>query len=214
MLFSEPSTLSLEDVIRWQRICTSALHAEYSEAADAIGRLIPPKAIIADAVPRPTLKSLESYFQCGRAEVDLTSSFTLIAAAEAKIRLDAAARAARPSRSEGLGQRISMLLDRASRQWHVPLYENGILDVWKHQGHCAGQSSLPNAIGNFSRLLHVRHWTAHGRYWGLKADLLSLDSTRVIDVITHLNAELSALCVSMGWPDFPSTTPCSFNNRT
>jgi hypothetical protein len=88
-------------------------------------------------------------------EVDVGSSFTLMAAVEASFRIDYLQRAYL-KRKDPVSRAFRVLHKR--RGAGVSL-EDDILDVWKAH---VNQTRL---IGDLRAALGFRHWIAHGKYW-------------------------------------------------
>jgi hypothetical protein len=61
-----------------------------------------------------------------------------------------------------------------SSLWKVNLYESGIMDIWKDYIQLqlllspTEKRRMVGCIGDFKKVLDVRHWVAHGRYWPLR----------------------------------------------
>ena len=127
--------------------------------------------------------------------MDLSAILTLIAGAEARIRLDARQRM---KGSGPLAMKLAFLSGNARSEWGIPLYENGIMDAWKDQVSLLSLSGLPQAdrdrfltnIGRFKEVLTVRHWVAHGRYWELKRNIGSYPPATVARMVTSLYVAL------------------------
>jgi len=112
---------------------------------------------------------LTAELQTRLAEVDMTSSLTILSALEAVFRIDYLQRCYQKEKDS---------LSRAFRALHrrkaskVDL-ENEIFDLWKQ--HTDGATKL---ISDLKGAFKYRHWLAHGRYWepklGKKYDFFSL----------------------------------------
>lgn len=92
-------------------------------------------------------------------ELNEVVSLTMIAAAEAKLRLDFEQRVSK-RRKDKISREFREI--RRRRGTRVRLDED-ILEAWAVAGG-VGKST----IGNFRRLLNLRDWLAHGRYWAPK----------------------------------------------
>jgi hypothetical protein len=171
MLFDQPETLEPEAIINWHSLCALSLDQELRRVHTNMLNGLNVERHLRGALPVGSgPQDAEAYFAACKQEIDLAAVITLIAAAEARIRLDAKLRC---KSSGDLAARLLLLANSAGQEYQVALYENGIMDAWKD---CVGSLSsmsqrdrdrLLTGIGGFKSLLPVRHWVAHGRYWKL-----------------------------------------------
>ncbi len=171
MLFDQPETLGPDAVINWHSLCTLSLDQELRRVRANMLNGLDVEPYLRDALPVGSgPQDADAYFEACKQEIDLAAVITLVAAAEARLRLDVKQRC---KSSGDLAARLLLLTNSASQEYQVALYENGIMDAWKD---CVGSLSsvsqrdrdrLLTGIGGFKSLLPVRHWVAHGRYWKL-----------------------------------------------
>jgi hypothetical protein len=121
-----------------------------------------------------------------RDELDHQVVLTLMASAEAMLRLDFAIRVDDPSKMP-VHARFRILKARFDDK--VPLEE--ILDVWKE---VAGAS---HEAGKFKQLYKRRHWLGHGRYWDDKSGVQPRPKNTWV-IINAFNAAVQTIA-----PDFP-----------
>lgn len=194
MLFDQPETLEPDDILDWHALCTAGLRRERLDAHTCLESSAPLPSYLANALVGATNTEIDRYFKSCQQELDLSAVLTLIAGAEARIRLDAQRRT-HPS-ANTLAGRLTFLQSQAVRVWGVPLYKGGILDAWKnHVGTLTNlspreRSRILTAIGGLKDVLRVRHWVAHGRYWQLNRNIESYPPTTVAQTATSLYAAL------------------------
>ena len=127
-------------------------------------------AYLADALRGATSNEVDSHFTSCNQELDLSVVLTLIAAAEARIRLDARRRTQTSAGTNVLTGRLRLLFSRVDNDWAVPLYEVGIMEAWKdYTATLTGisaqdQDRIRTCIGRLKKVLRVRHWVAHLSY--------------------------------------------------
>lgn len=104
-----------------------------------------------------TPNDINEYFNNLIEELELLVSFNIVASTEGKIREDFVIRV-----SKKLKDNISKKYWKLFKEfeWHVPLDENGILEVWIDI-----EQPIKSKVSLFRGLLKFRHWMAHGRYW-------------------------------------------------
>jgi hypothetical protein len=195
MLFDQPEILEPNDVLDWHALCAAGLIRERQHAYWCLQDQNPLPAYLANALPVGATKAeIDLYFKSCQQELDLSTVLTLIAGAEARVRLDAQQRAR--SSANALAGRLALLQSQAAQDWGVPLHETGIMDAWKnHVGTLTGLSQkerdrILTAIGGFRDVLRVRHWVAHGRYWQLQRDIGSYPPATVAQTVTALYVAL------------------------
>ncbi|QWT21051.1 hypothetical protein KPL74_03325 [Bacillus sp. NP157] len=213
MLFSDPLAFRPIEVLHWRELCAAGLDRELAEAVNAGDRGALPGDLIRAALATSPCQDIGEYFRSSQWELELSSAFSITAAMEGKLRLDAMQRASTAASSGPVGVRLKHLYSLARKDWAVPLYENGILDAWKHEAWSLGEASVCRAIGSYAPWLAIRHWIAHGRYWSAKHDssrIMSLHASRVVD---RLVIELDRFCELNGWPGFPATASVAFSSR-
>ncbi len=172
MLFDQPETLEPDAVINWHLLCTLSLDQELRRVRANMLNGLDVEPYLRDALPVCSgPQDADDYFEECKQEIDLAAVITLVAAAEARIRLDAEQRC---KSSGDLAARLLLLTNSVSKEYQVALYENGIMDAWKD---CVGSLSsvsqgdrdrILTGVGGFKSLLPVRHWLAHGRSWELR----------------------------------------------
>lgn len=206
MLFDQPGTLDPNDVLSWHALCVAGLDRERESTYACLddGSHIPP--YLANALPiGTTYEEAEQYFMACKDELDLAAVLILIAGAEGRVRLDAERR----QRSGGtLAGRLKLLRNQAHKDWSLPLYDNGILDAWKDFiGELPDTSDqvkerLKGSIGGLKRVLPVRHWVAHGRYWELHGGIHQYPPVSVARAVTQLYTALKETASQGGLPVF------------
>jgi len=208
MLFDQPATLAPATIAEWHGICVAALDNERARilaaySAGAIQSYSVPSGLLG-----ATKNEVNDYFDSCTQELDLSAVLNLVAAAEARIRLDAEIRKKQAPQC-ALAGRLAALFAAADKSWGVSLYENGILDAWKdHVGRLTDLSQsdrdrLRGAIGAFKDVLKLRHWVAHGRYWTLDRSIESYPPVSVFRVVSSLYAALDEAARLGGVPLFP-----------
>lgn len=170
MLFDDPATLEPEDVLAWYELCSAGLEQERLETHRCLQFREELPSYLSDVVPLGSTPSeIDDHVDSCQEELDLAAVLTLTASAEARLRLDAAER--RKPRSDELSKRLAVLRSNADTEWHVPLYDSGIVEAWKsYLGATSAiteteRNQIVSAIGKFKEILALRHWVAHGRYW-------------------------------------------------
>ena len=181
MLFDKPRELAPGDVLRWLNVCNSGV------------------ALEEENVRRPLAEGggkarVGAYFSACRRELQLAAVFTLIAAAEGRIRLDAQTRS--QQMADSLSRRLTVLRAKVRFPWQVPLYDHGIIDAWKM--YIGSLATIPQPervrlltdIGQLSNLLAIRHWVAHGRYWSLQRKADHYSAPVVAEIVSKLYGAL------------------------
>jgi len=103
-----------------------------------------------------THEELKNLFKRYLRELDEVASLTMIASTEAMLRLDFEQRVSKRRKDKVSREFRDIKRRRGAR---VRLNED-ILEAWSAAG------GAPRAtIGDFRRLLNLRDWLAHGRYW-------------------------------------------------
>jgi hypothetical protein len=165
MLFDEPASLEPGDVLNWFDLCSAGLAREEQEAYRLLGAEpeLPQPAFVLDVLGvGASIEDIRKYFMARRQELELAAVLALTAAAEARIRLDAAVRM--QENKDDLAQRLRLLGSNARTEWRIPLYEEGIVDAWKtYIGSLThllrlDRARLLTAVGRFRNLLDIRHW--------------------------------------------------------
>jgi hypothetical protein len=192
MLFDDPATLEPDKVVDWFDLCSAGLAREEQEVYRLLGtepELAQPPFLLEVLRVGTSREEIREYFMACRLELELAAVLTLTAAAEARIRLDAAVRA-RHNKGD-LAQRLSVLRSNARTEWRIPLYEDGIVDAWKRYiGSLTDllrvdRARLLTAIGRFKNLLDIRHWVAHGRYWELRRGIEHYSLSDAADIVSE-----------------------------
>jgi hypothetical protein len=193
MLFDEPASLEPGDVLNWFNMCSAGLAREEQEAYRLLGAEpeLRQATVVLDALGvGSSRQDIREYFlACGQ-ELELAAVLALTAAAEARIRLDAAVRM--QENQDDLAQRLRLLRSNARTEWRIPLYEYGIVDAWKtYIGSLTDllrldRARLLTAIGRFRNLLEIRHWVAHGRYWELQRGIEHYPPAKAADIVGEL----------------------------
>jgi hypothetical protein len=105
------------------------------------------------------------------AELDRTTTMTLLAAVEAAFRIDYLQRCYKKKRDSVSRQFWEIYKEKKTRA----SLEDEIFEVWK-----ANTTGSTKVIGELRGAFQFRHWMAHGRYWmpklGQKYDYLSVYS--------------------------------------
>jgi predicted CopG family antitoxin len=112
---------------------------------------------------------LTAELQTRLAELDMTSSLTILSAVEAVFRIDYLQRCYQKEK-DSLSRTFRALHKRKTSRVDL---ENEIFDIWKQ--HTNGAAKL---ISELKGAFKYRHWLAHGRYWepklGREYDFVSL----------------------------------------
>jgi hypothetical protein len=152
---------SLEDIVNFYNLCKSAL-LKYKENIKK-GLEIPEEFI------GFTPEKLDQYFKDKIKELENLTCLDLLAAVEAKLRIDYLTRVY--NRKKDNLSRIFRCIykDKAERA----SLDEDILESWKEQ-----YPQAKKYISDYKGALQLRHWLAHGRYWtpklGKKYDLLTV----------------------------------------
>ena len=93
-------------------------------------------------------------------EIEKDACLNLLAAIEAKFRLDYAIRCEEKDKSD-ISRKFRLLF--SDYEFKLPL-EDIIFEEWKESGLVK-----PSTISHLKGAFKYRHWLAHGRYWTLKA---------------------------------------------
>ncbi|MGO8856702.1 MAG: hypothetical protein ACLQO1_13475 [Steroidobacteraceae bacterium] len=189
MLFDDPATLDPGDVLNWFDLCSDGLAREEQEAR-LLGSASELPVLLLDVLGLgASREDVAGYFTASRQELELAAVLTLTAAAEARIRLDAALRL---QNMDDLAKRLRLLRSNARTEWHIPLYEEGIVDAWKLYIRSltdllrVDRARLLTAIGRFKNLLNIRHWVAHGRYWQLQRGMEHYSPADAAGIVVEL----------------------------
>ena len=191
MLFDDPSSLEPDDVLNWLTLCFAGLDREEQEAYRLLSASIDLPPFLLDYLGiGASREDIREYFMACRQELELTAVLTLTAAAEARIRLDAASRMEKSK--DDLAKRFCVLRSSARTLWSIPLYEDGIVDAWKtYIGSLTDllaleRARLLTAVGRFKNLLSIRHWVAHGRYWQLQRGIEHYPPADAAEIVCEL----------------------------
>ena len=165
----------------WLAECTLAFNGE----RDRI------KALAIAGMPLPgiypvgwTLSDIDTHFASRIDEADNLSTFNLLAAAEAALRIDFVNRARRRIKS---GSVLNAAFRTASaNKWPRIALEADILDRWLHY-----HPGIASHLNNFKSALQTRHWFAHGRWWLFKKGQMKNHSAMEL-LITDLQSALAA----------------------
>lgn len=205
MLFDFPATLQQDAVLDWYELCSEGIAERRLFALSLLKTGQSPPDYLVDALNGATELEVNEYFEDCQAELDLSTAFTLIAAAEARIRLDAQKRidlvgAAKAANNNLLTNRLGLLFSQANRPWSVSFYDDGILEAWKSYVATLAISQqdrdrLLGGIGGMKSALPLRHWVAHGRYWEPTRELISSAPPQVANTINRLYSCLRDIAV-------------------
>ena len=110
------------------------------------------------------------------AETNLRSSFAILAAVEAALRIDYLRR---------VKQRLKDPLSRAFRDIHKTRKEHVRFDEDILQSWSQHHPEFKRLVGALRSALHFRHWLAHGRYW-LKPEHGKLDYIEIYDLAVFM----------------------------
>jgi len=206
MLFDHPETLEPEAILHWHSLCTNSLDQELRRVHLALLNGTTLASYLEGVLPiGSSLHDTDTYFEACKDELDLAANLALIAAAEARIRLDLERRC---QDKDNLAQRLKLLKTNADKDYQIALYDNGIMDAWKD---CvASLTALSDkdrdrhlsGIGGLKSVLPVRHWVAHGRYWELQGGIKRYPPVSVAIAITRLYAALQNISRSAGVRQF------------
>jgi hypothetical protein len=200
MLFDDPDSLSPDAVVEWHSLCTGALARERQE----LQRLFlvagaPPEYLPDHLKHGATQSDVDEYFRDCQEELDISAVFTLIAAAEGRVRRDLPKRVNIPA--DVLGKRFKVLLGQVDDPWRIAFYDGGIMDAWKTRvASVPGLTDLErdrirSAIGKLKAVLPIRHWIAHGRYFELNRDIKTHPPILVANAIEALYQALIKVCL-------------------
>ncbi len=193
MLFDDPASLNPEEVLRWLEVCSLSLMHEEQQTYELLrtrADLSDSSWLLEAAGVGASKTEVQRYFEACQQELDLAAVLTLTAAAEARIRLDAERRG--QTNAGELAQRLRVLRAGVQSAWQVPFYDGGILEAWKRYigslAHISAieRARLLSAIGRLNRLLNVRHWVAHGRYWALQWRMGPRQATAAAEIVEEL----------------------------
>ncbi len=176
-----------------ERPSSSEVMQWYADVREALGEL--ERKIVAavhEDGPTPpaflgmTAAEVSAYFDGERDELEDVTSLSLLAAAEAVLRMDYLGR---------VYERRKDPVSRAFRELHQTkgthaALDEDLLEVWRT--HELGAKA---AVGEFRGVLKFRHWLAHGRYWAPKLGQ-QYEAQGVFDIITRLFAKLPGVS---GW---------------
>jgi hypothetical protein len=98
-----------------------------------------------------TLREIDEFFERQSAELELLTTFELLASVEAILRLDLRDRVMK-KRKDAVSRRF-----RGFRNRDRLRLDEDILEVWSAEAQVS--------VSEFRTLLKLRHWLAHGRYW-------------------------------------------------
>ena len=127
-----------------------------NDTVDSLTYFLQP--LVQQANPRFLSFSPEEFTQLLRdrvEETDLHSSFSILAAVEAALRVDYLIRATK-KRKDPLSRAFRGIYKQKGEYARL---DDDLLDAWS-QFH----PELKSLIGEFRAALHFRHWLAHGRY--------------------------------------------------
>lgn len=191
MLFDDPATLDPEDVLDWYGLCTGALALQQIEIRRQLAAQLPPPSYLPDDLLFAPEAEIDTYFKECQEELDLAAVFALLASAEARIRVDALSRANQPT--DDVGRGVAVLLRNYDKPWQIPLYEEGILEIWKRQAAALAEherATILTDIGKLKELLPLRHWIAHGRNFELARPVSNYPPSTVAHYVGQLYAAL------------------------
>jgi hypothetical protein len=191
MLFDSPAGLAPESVLNWLYLCSAGIGREQDEAIRQLGAGLPLPAALSDELGLGASPvEIADHFDACRRELELAALLTIVAAVEARVRMDALSRIDR--HGDDLAKRLKVLRDNARIDWSIALYDDGIIEAWKtYVGTLTvvpdtDRARLLGAIGRFKNLLAIRHWVAHGRYWKLQRGVEHFRPNDVADIVTDL----------------------------
>lgn len=155
--------LSLDDVRDWYEAMRESLLAHRSTIIAALsGAIVVPN----NRFIGMTIDEVDKEFAFQREELDNVTVLSMMASAEAKLqsdyddRLDAKRKDPLTKAYRNLHLRLKF------KGWFIrkirPQFDNHILETIKDSG-----IAPPHVVGNFRDALNLRHWLAHGRYWGV-----------------------------------------------
>jgi hypothetical protein len=156
---AEPQTL--DDALAWHEAIVESV---LSHRASTLASFHAGMSAAGSRFFAMSYDEIDAFFVKEREEVDGRSAITIVAAAEAAIRADYRQRVQR-NLKDPLSRTYSAFHRALSAPAKVrpPFNESGIIDQIKTSGVVAG-----HVVAEFRRVLRMRHWFAHGRYWTLK----------------------------------------------
>jgi hypothetical protein len=122
-----------------------------------------------------SLEEVDDFFK----EFDLLAIFDLLAAAEAAVRIDFLNRA-----YHGKGDPISRQFRKLFKKQRARVRLEDILSAWEIH-----RPAAKIAVRDFSCVLSLRHWLAHGRYWTPKFRI-TYSPADVFDIAHNLLAAI------------------------
>lgn len=143
---------SISEVWRWYEDTRTALIVYEQKVISAV--------IIGNAIPEHlrgmTANETETHFRAQREELDDLTSFALISATEATLRVDYLKRVY-AKKKDNVSRAFHKLYQRKGER--VRLSED-ILGVWVEKF-----PSCKSAVSDFRGAINFRDWVSHGRYW-------------------------------------------------
>lgn len=170
MLFNGTSNQTTSDVLVWNEMCRNAILEQQARTMLLLRNASPMPSFLEKQLPfGATVEDLRKYYASSVEEIDLTSVLYMVANAEARIRFDMVKRLVKPT--DPLSLSFVKLRQNVSQDWNVA-FKDGVLNAWKNYARLylpqgSDVDECVQCIGNFSNVLRVRHWVAHGRYWTL-----------------------------------------------
>jgi hypothetical protein len=177
---SEPQTLA--EILDWRASVAQALLDQRASLVASIRRGEP----IASPFFGMTESELNSRYHMLRREIDRLATLSLVASAEATIRLDFYRRIKDRSRDPlSLAYRDWFATLSPRKQLRPDFDEGGILDIVK-----ATRVVDNHLVGRFRECPRARNWIGHGRFWAKPAEIDRLDP---IDVHVRADTLINAL---------------------
>jgi hypothetical protein len=120
-----------------------------------------------------TRAEVKDHFRILHSENSASHVLKILAATEARLRLDYIERAQRGKRRLPITQRLRGIWKKYSENAHL---EADIIESWKAEVDKIDQPHL----SKLKAALKYRHWLAHGRYWPLKSGYIDFFDAEII----------------------------------
>jgi hypothetical protein len=135
----------------------SQIEVYYTDMTEAIKEYFRPRTkMLSERFLGYTITELNAERDERLAELDRTSSLSILSAIEAAFRIDYLQRCYQ-KKKDPLSRLFREIHKRKGSKTSL---EDDILSAWKQKS-----SVTSEALGNLKRAFKYRHWLAHGRYW-------------------------------------------------
>jgi hypothetical protein len=170
LLFSTPSVSILEEIEQWHGLCAVSVQGQKNIAMRLLNSNFPLPTDLEEVLPpAATIQEIDEHFNLTLAELKVSAILNLIASFEAKLRIDAKARATSTA-TDPLALKMRYLFRRytPSNEYRIRLFDD-IVEQWGN--YAVSLPALdPTVLANFQHRRGVckqnqkiRNWIAHGR---------------------------------------------------